>query len=82
MTAHFQRLEQRVNNDFHHICTSICYLQTCVDDTYSRNDWPAPLSSSHSRPLSLTGPPFEPWVPPSVVPDAPALLEDPDFQED
>ena len=79
MTAHSQRLEQRVNNDFNHICTSIRYLQTCVDDTYSRNDWPASLSSSHSQPLSLTGLPFEPWVPPSVVPDAPAPPEDPDF---
>jgi len=37
MTAHFQRLKQRVDNDLHHICASIRYLQTCVDDTYSRN---------------------------------------------
>ena len=79
--VHFQRLEQRVDNDLQHICASIRYLQTCVDDTYNRNDWPSPLSSSHSRPLSLTGPPFEPWVSTSVVPDAPAQQEDPDFQE-
>ena len=82
MTDHFQRLEQRVDNDLHHICASIRYPQTCVDDTYNSNDWPASLPSSHSRPLSLIGPPFKPWVPPSIVPDAPVLPEDPDFQED
>ena len=37
MSAHFQRLEQRVDNDLQYICASIRYLQTCVDDTYSRN---------------------------------------------
>ena len=82
MTAHFQRLEQRVDNDLHHIGASIRYLQTCVDDTYSRNAWPAPLPSSHSRPLSLPGPPFKARVPPSVVPDALAPPKDPDFHED
>jgi len=71
-----------VDNDLQHICAYIRYLQTCVDDTYSRNAWLAPLTSGHSQPLPMTGPPFDAWVPPSVVPEAPAAPEDPDFQED
>jgi len=71
MTAHFQRLEHRVDNDLHHIYASITYLQTCVDDTYSRKAWPAPLPSGHSQPLPMTGPPFDAWVPPPFVLEAP-----------
>jgi len=29
----------------------------------------------------MTGPPFDAWVPPPIVPEAPALPEGPDFQE-
>ena len=81
MTAHFQRLEQRVDNDLYHICDSIRYMQTCVHDIYSRYTWPAPLPRGHSQPLPPTGPLFDAWAPPPVVPEAPASPEDPDFQE-
>ena len=32
-------MEHGVDNDLQYICASIRYLQTCVDDTYSRNAW-------------------------------------------
>jgi len=82
MSANFQRLAQRVDNDLQYICAYIRYLQTCVDDTYSRNAWPVLLPRGHSQPLPMTGHPFDAWVPPPVVSEAPTPLEDPDFQED
>jgi len=81
MTAHFQRLEQRVDNNLNHICDSIRYMQTCVSDIYNRYTWPAPLPSGRSQPLPPTGSPFDAWVPRPIVPEAPASPEDPDFQE-
>ena len=72
-------MEQRMDNDLQYICASIQYLQTCVDDTYGRNAWPAPLLRGHSQPLPTMGPPFDAWVPPPVVSDTPAPPEDPDF---
>ena len=81
MTAHFQRLEQRVDNDLNHICDSIRYMQTCVHDIYNRHTWPDPLPRCRSQPLPSTGPPFDAWVSPLAVPEAPASPEDPDFQE-
>ena len=48
MIAHFQRLGQRVDNDLHHICDSIRYMQTCVHDIYNRHTWPVPLPSGRS----------------------------------
>ena len=71
-----------MDNDLQHICAYIRYLQTCVDDTYSRNAWLAPLPSGHSQLLSTMGPPFDAWVPPLVVPEAPAPPKDRDFQDD
>ena len=41
----------------------------------------APLPRGHSQPLSMTGPPFDTWVPPLVVSEASAPPKDPDFQE-
>jgi len=55
MSANFQKIEKRVDNDLQYICASIRYLQTCVDDTYSRNAWPVPLSRGHSQPLPTAG---------------------------
>ena len=37
MLANFERIEHRVQNDLQYICSSIRYLQTCVDEIYSRN---------------------------------------------
>ena len=37
MSANFERIENRVQNDLQYICSSIRYLQTCVDESYSRN---------------------------------------------
>jgi len=82
MAAHFQRLEQRVDNDLNHICDSIRYMQTCLHDIYHRHTWPAPLPRGRSQPLPSVGPPFDAWVPPPTVLEAPASPEDPDFQED
>jgi len=82
MSANFQRMEQRVDNDLQYICASIRYLQTCVDDTYSRNTWPIPLLRDHSQPLPMMGPPFDTWVPPPVISEAPGPPVDPNFQED
>jgi len=48
MTVNFQRMEHRVDNDVQYICASIRYLQTCVDDTYSRNAWLVPLPRGHT----------------------------------
>jgi len=53
MSANFQRMEHRVDNDMQYTCASIRYLQTCVDDTYSRNAWPVPLSRVHSSTFLL-----------------------------
>ena len=78
MTAHFQRLEQRVDNNLNHICDSI----RCLHDIYHRHTWPAPLPRGRSQPLPFAGPPFDAWIPPPAVPKAPASPEDPDFQED
>jgi len=82
MSSNFQRLEQRVDNNLQYICASIRYLQTCVDDTYSRNAWPIPFPRGHSQPLPMTGPPFDTWVSPPAASEAPTPPEDPDFQED
>ena len=48
-------MEHRVDNDLQYICASICYLQTCIDETYSRNAWPVPLLRGHAQPLSTSG---------------------------
>jgi len=82
MTANFQRMEHRVDNDLRNIRASIRYLQTCVDKTYSRNAWPVPLPRGHSQPLPTSGPPFNTWITPPAPSEAPAPPEDPDFQED
>jgi len=81
MIVNFQRMEHRVDNDLQYICASICYLQTCVDETYSRNAWPVPLLRGHLQPLPTSGPPFDTWVPPPAPSEAPAPPEDPDIQE-
>ena len=61
MAANFQRMEQRVDIDMQYICASIRYLQTCVDDTYSRNAWLVPLPRGHTQPLPTSGLPFDTW---------------------
>ena len=75
MTANFQRMEHRVDNDLQYICVSIRYLQTCVDEIYSMNAWHVPLSRGHSQPLPTSGLPFETWVPPPALSEAPAPPE-------
>ena len=45
MAAHFQRLEQQVDNDLNHICDSIRYMQTCVHNIYNKHTWSGPLPS-------------------------------------
>jgi len=82
ITANFQRMEHRVDNDLQYICASIRYLQTGINETYSRNAWPVPLPRGHSQPLSTLCPPFDSWVPPPAPSKAPAPPEGPDFQED
>ena len=51
MSINFEWIEHRVQNDLQYICSSIRYLQTCVDETYSRNAWSVPLPRGHSQPL-------------------------------
>ena len=82
MSSNFERIAHRVQNDLQYICLSIRYLQTCINETYSRNAWPIPLPRGHAQPLPALGPPFDTWVPPPVPSEAPASPEDPDFQED
>ena len=53
MSANFEKIEHRVQNDLQYICSSIQYLQTCVDETYSRNAWPVPHPRGHA-PVSYT----------------------------
>jgi len=79
MTANFERMEHRVQNDLQYICSSICYLQTCVDENYSRNAWHVPLQRGHAQPLPDLGPLFVTLVPPLAPSDALAPPEDPDF---
>jgi len=62
-----------------YICSSIRYLQTRVDESFSRHAWPAPLPSGYTQLLPVTGPPFDPWVPPPAPSGAPTPPEDPDF---
>jgi len=59
MSVNFQMSEQRVDNDLQYISASIHYLQTCVNDTNSRNAWPVPLLRGHSQLLPMTGPSFD-----------------------
>jgi len=82
MTAHLERIQQGFQNDLIYICSSILYLQTCVDESYGWHAWPVPLSSDFAQPLPIPGPPFDPWVPPPAPSEAPAPPEDPDFQEE
>ena len=76
MSANFERIEHRVQNDLQYICSSIWYLHTCVDETYSRNAWHAPLSRGHAQPLPTSGSPFDTWVPPPAPSEAPAPPEE------
>ena len=62
MTAHYQRLEQRLDNDLSHIYDSIRYMHTCLGSMYNRFDWPAPLPSERAQPLPTSGPPFAAWA--------------------
>jgi len=79
MPTNFERIEHSIQNDLQYIYSSIRYLQTCVDETYSRNAWSVPLLRGHTQPLLTSGPPFNTWVPPPAPSEAPAPLEDPDF---
>ena len=81
LTANFQRLEQRLDNDLNHICDFIRYMHNCIGDIYDRFDWPAPLPHDRSQPLPSIGPPFGAWVPPPAAPKPPASPEDPDFPQ-
>jgi len=81
MSARHEEIQQGFQNDLMYICSSICYLQTCVDESYSRHAWPIPLPSSYAQRLLSSGPPFDPWVPPLAPSEAQAPPEDPDFQE-
>ena len=64
MSANFKRIEYKVQNDLQYVCSSIRYLQMCVDETYSRNAWPVPLPRGHAQTLPASGPPFDILVPP------------------
>ena len=79
MTAHYESIEHGVQNDLQYICSSIRYLQTCIDDSYSRHAWPIPLLKGHEQPFPTLGPQFDSWVPPPAPSEAPAPPEDPDF---
>ena len=81
MTANFQRLEQRLDNDLNHICDSIHYMHTCIGDIYHRFDWLAPLPHGRSQPLPSTGLPFATWVPSLAASEPPASPEDLDFPQ-
>ena len=59
MSANVERIEQRVQNDLQYICSSIRYLQTCVDETYNKNAWPVPLPRGHAQPVPALGPLFD-----------------------
>ena len=48
MYTNFQRIKKRVDNDQQYIYVSIHYLQTSVDETYSRNAWLVLLLRGHS----------------------------------
>ena len=69
-----------------YVRSSIRYLQRCIDVGFSRNDQFIPLPDGYSRPLSITGPPLDPWVTPcnpsAVFRLMSAPLEDLDFQSD
>ena len=64
MYTNFQRIKKRVDNDQQYIYVSIRYLQTSVDETYSRNAWHVPLPRGHAQTLPASGPPFDILVPP------------------
>ena len=80
MTPNFEKMEHRVQNDMQYICSSIHYLQTCVDKTYSRNPWPVPLLRGHAQPLPASDPPFDTWVPLQLFPRHQLLLKIPNFR--
>ena len=81
MIANFERMEHKVEIDLQDICSYIRYLQTCVDETYSRNAWHVPLLGGYAQSHPTLGPPFDTWVPPPAPFEAPTPPEDSDFQE-
>ena len=82
MSTRQEEIQQGFQNDLTYICSSIRYLQTCVDESYGRHAWSISLSSGYAQPLPTSGPLFDPWVPPPAPSETPAPLEDPDFHED
>ena len=63
-----------------YVCSSIRYVQICVDESFSRHAWYAPFLSGYAQILPTVGPPFDPWAPPLKPSVVPAPLKDPDFQ--
>ena len=81
MSTRQEEIQQGFQNDLMYICSSICYLQTCVDESYGRHAWPIPLSSSYAQRLASLGRPFDTWVPTLAPSEASTPPEDQDFQE-
>ena len=81
MSAHYQRMEQRLDHDLSYICDSMRYLETYLGGIYQKNNWPVPLPSAHTRPLPSTGPPF-PARTPSVPPPSSTTQRDPESDSD
>ena len=78
MSAHYQRMEQRLEHELSYICDSVRYLDAYLSGIYQKHNWPVPLPSAHARPLPSTDPPF-PARTPSVPPPT---QRDPDSDSD
>ena len=78
MITHIERIQQGLQNDLTYICSSIRYLQTCVDESNGTLGLFLFRAATRSlfllHILHLTH-----WVPPPAPFEAHALSEDPDF---
>jgi len=57
-----EEIQQGYQNDLAYAFSFIQYLETCVDESFSRHAWPAPLLSGYAQPLPAMGPLFDLWV--------------------
>ena len=77
-----EAMQREQQNDMAYVCFSIRYLQRCEDYYFFTHDWPVSVSDAYGRPLTLTGPPFDPWMAPQDASMAYQLVVEPEEDVD